>query len=124
MDLRWRQPTDGILSSAEDLVKLGETFLSSDYLSEETRENLFTPATLTNNQKTQFANGWVLLTDNKGNTLYGREGSVVGGCASIIIAPKEQLVIAITTNLTQENSNTPILKILDLFMIQNEEPAD
>ncbi|HYQ58500.1 MAG TPA: serine hydrolase domain-containing protein [Draconibacterium sp.] len=123
-DLSWRQSADGILSSAEDLIKLGDTFLNSDYLSEETRKNLFTPTTLLNNQKTQLANGWIIFTDNLGETVYGREGSVVGGSASIMIVPKDELIIAITTNLTQETANSPIVKIAGIFMTQPETPTE
>lgn len=120
IDLRWRLPSDGLLSTAEDLVKLGNIYLNSDYLNAATREKLFQPDTLSNGMPSQFANGWIVLHDKTGNTIYGREGYVHGGSSALLMYPDEQLVIAMTTNLTQERANSPLFTIADFFLPEEE----
>ncbi|WP_372647495.1 serine hydrolase domain-containing protein [Draconibacterium sp.] len=123
-DLRWRAPSEGLLSSAEDLVKLTDIYFNSDYLNDSTRAHLFDPVELNNNQVAQFANGWLILRDREGNVFYGREGSVHGGSSSVLIYPKEELVVAITTNLTQERSNSTIFKLAEIFLPKPEESVE
>ena len=124
IDLRWRAPSEGLLSSAEDLVKLTDIYLNSDYLNASTRAHLFDPVDLNNNHKAQFANGWIILHDREGNVIYGREGSVHGGSSSVLIYPKEELVIAITTNLTQERNNNTIFKLANIFLPKPKESEE
>nr|WP_321355771.1 serine hydrolase domain-containing protein [uncultured Draconibacterium sp.] len=121
IDMRWRAPSEGLLSSAEDLIKLTNIYLNSDYLNDSTRAHLFDPAELSNNQKAQFANGWLILHDRQGNTFYGRDGFVHGGNSSILIYPKEELVIALTSNLTQDRPNNTIFKLADIFLPKAKE---
>lgn len=120
LDLRHRAPSDGILSNAEDMVKLGNAYLSSNYFSEETRQRIFTKTPLASGAEADLTNGWLLLTDQSGNLIYGKDGSVAGGSASILIYPEEKLVIACATNLTSATENLPIFKFARIFSHQNE----
>ncbi|WP_297090175.1 serine hydrolase domain-containing protein [uncultured Draconibacterium sp.] len=124
MDMRWRLPSDGLLSTAEDLVKLGNVFLSSDYLNERTRENLFEPVSLSSQGPSLLANGWIIITDSSGRKVYGREGAVTGGSSSMLIYPDEELVVVVTTNLCQENSSIPIFKLARFFLPEAEQEQD
>lgn len=124
LDLSWRLPSDGLLSTAEDLVKLGNIYMNSDYLSDETSAKMFQPDTLTNGIPSQFANGWLLLHDKMGNLVYGREGFVYGGSSAILMYPDEQLVIAMTANLTQERANFPLFTLADFFLPKQEETKE
>ncbi|MDX8340405.1 serine hydrolase domain-containing protein [Draconibacterium sp. IB214405] len=124
LDLRWRLPSDGLLSSAEDLVKMGNVFLNSDYLNADTREMLFQPDTLGNNTVSQFVNGWIILHDRKGNLAYGREGYVHGGSSAVLIFPEEQLVLAMTANLTQDRANFPLFLVADFFLPKQGEARE
>ncbi|QIA08770.1 serine hydrolase domain-containing protein [Draconibacterium halophilum] len=124
IDMRWRAPSDGLLSSAEDLVKLTNIYLSSDYLNDSTRAHLFEPVMLNNNQQSQFANGWIILHDREGNIAYGREGFVHGGSSAVLIYPDEELIIALTTNLTQERANSPVFKLAHIFLPKTEEAEE
>nr|WP_319268033.1 serine hydrolase domain-containing protein [uncultured Draconibacterium sp.] len=124
IDMRWRAPSDGLLSSAEDLVKLGNIYLNSHYLNDSTRAHIFEPAILNNNQPSQFANGWIILHNRQGKTAYGREGFVRGGSSAMLIYPEEELVIAYTSNLTQERANSPLFEIADFFIPKPEETKE
>ncbi|MCY1722751.1 serine hydrolase [Prolixibacteraceae bacterium Z1-6] len=115
-DLRYRSPSDGLLSNAEDLAKLGNTILNSDYLSEETRANLWQAIPLYNDIPSQVANAWMLLIDNEGNKIYGKAGSVSGGSSSLVIYPDENLIVAFACNLTMPTDKTPIFNVAKYFL--------
>lgn len=123
-DLRHCAPSSGILSNAEDLAKFANAILYSDYLSEETRKTFFTPQTLSNEMKAQTANGWMLLFDRKGRTLYGKEGSVKGGSAAILIYPDENLVVTYATNLSASLDDSPVFDIAKHFLPDNKEKEE
>lgn len=114
-DMRYRAPSQGMLSNADDLVKFGNSILYSDYLSEETKEKMFEPVDLLNGIPSDMANGWIRVHDSKGYEIYGRKGEVIGGSASLILYPKYGLVIACVTNLKTGVEDTPVFKIAEHF---------
>ncbi len=120
-DLRYSVPSRGILSNAEDLVKLGNAVLFSNYLSKETKAEMFKPIKLYNNTLSRFTNGWLNINYNHGDTLYVRGGKITGGSASILVYPKEKMVVACTSNLNVDLNDSPIFKILDHFLPEKEE---
>lgn len=124
LDLRHSTPSNGILSNAEDLVKLGNAYLSSDYLSEETRTKIFTKIQLANGIEPDLTNSWVMLRNNSGGLVYGKDGEVLGGSASILVYPEEKLIIACTTNLTGATGNFPIFKIASKFLPKDESKKE
>lgn len=121
IDLRKSAPSDGLLSTSEDLVKLGNALLSNNYFSETTRKDMFTEITLSNGIAANMVNSWMILHDSKGRIIYGKEGSVKGGSASILIYPEEKLVIAFAANLTEATSSLPIFKIAEHFLPKDEK---
>ena len=59
--------------------------------------------------------------DRKGKKLYGKDGAVKGGSASILVYPEDELIIAFTTNLTGVTNNFPIFKIAEFFLPKEEK---
>lgn len=118
IDLRYRAPSSGILSSAEDLAQLGNHIISSDYFSE-VKEKLSEKVLLNNGMPAALSNGWYTL-NTKENAAYGRVGTIKGGSSAIFMYPEEQLVIAFCTNLTEATNDLPILKIANLFLPKTE----
>jgi len=114
-DMRYKAPSKGILSTAEDLVKLGMAILESNYFSEEFKKNIFEPCDLYGNYKSRMANGWVLTLDKKGREVNVSTGSVTGGGAAILIYPEEKLVLACAINLTLGN-DVPLFEIANHFL--------
>jgi CubicO group peptidase (beta-lactamase class C family) len=117
-DFRYSAPSQGLLSNAEDLVKLGNAILYSDILSQETKEKIFKTVTLLDNSQTNLANGWVIIIDKNDNDLYGKKGSIMGGSSSILIYPKYGLVIASATNLLPNNESAPVFEMAEYFIDQ------
>ena len=119
-DMRYKAPAKGILSNAEDLVKLGMAILESKYFAEEFRESLFQPCDLYGGYKSEMANGWLLMQDENGREFYGSGGGVTGGGAAILIYPDDNLVIAFAVNQTLGTDNLPVFKIANYFL---KDPA-
>ncbi|HSO86564.1 MAG TPA: serine hydrolase domain-containing protein [Draconibacterium sp.] len=114
-DMRYRAPSEGILSNAEDLVKLGNAILYSDLISNQIKERLFKPIDLLGDFPPTMANGWVILKSKEGDFMYGRVGGVTGGGAVLLIIPDEKLVIAGTVNLTSSDE-IPVFKMIAPFL--------
>lgn len=113
-DMRYRAPSEGILSNAEDLVKFGNAILYSDVISHKIKERLFKSTDLMGDFPPNMANGWVLLKNAEGD-LYGKIGGVTGGGAVLLIIPDKKLVVAGTTNLTSTDE-IPVFKMIVPFL--------
>jgi len=117
-DMRYRAPSEGLLSNAEDLVKLGNAILYSDIISDEIKSRLFKPVDLLGDFPPTMANGWVILKNEEGFFMYGKVGKVTGGGAVLLIIPNKKLVAAATVNLTSSDE-IPVFKLIAPFL-QNE----
>jgi CubicO group peptidase (beta-lactamase class C family) len=122
-DLRYQAASNGILSNAEDLAKFGSALINSDYLSKETKDQLWEPTPLFNEIPSRMANGWMLFVDNSGRKIYGKTSSVIGGSSSIIIYPEENLIIAYACNLTGSMDKTPVFEVAMHFLPEAKENA-
>ena len=60
--------------------------------------------------------GISLIKDNMGNILYIANGSTVGGSATVFVNPEYKLVIALITNISDEQNGLPILKVAETFL--------
>ncbi len=118
-DMRYRAPSEGLLSNAEDLVKFGNALLYSEYLSEHIKAGLFEPVMLDSNVPAPMTNGWILLEDRSGRKFYGKSGSVTGGSATILIYPEDELVIACATNLSSISEDLPVFLMAGHFLPGN-----
>lgn len=115
-DLRYRAPSQGLLSTAEDLVKFGNAVLNSEYISDEIGLKLFQPVELSDGTKARMTNGWMLLQTSDGRTAYGRSGQITGGAAALLIFPEEKVVVAGACNLTVEPTDIPVLEMVQPFL--------
>ena len=120
-DLRFRAPSQGLLSTSEDLVKLGNALLDSEYVTEKMRKRLFTAKMLDSDYPSQISNGWFIAKDTDGLPLYIRIGSVMGGGAGLVIYPEQKLVVAAAINITSKSENIPVFEIAGYFLPQPKE---
>ena len=121
VDLRYRAPSQGVLSNAEDLVKFGIAILHSEYISEEIRSKLFERVTLEEGMIGNIASAWLLLFDGEGRSVYGRAGEVVGGGAAILVYPEHDLVVAGAVNLTSSLDEIPVFQFASLFLPEEQK---
>ncbi|MFV0593745.1 MAG: serine hydrolase domain-containing protein [Draconibacterium sp.] len=122
-DLRQNAPSEGMLSNAEDLAKLGNDLLHSDYFSG-IRDKIFQNIVLENGQQAGMANAWTTYTDHEERLVYGRQGTVPGGGGSIIIYPEYELIIAFTCNLTASLDETPVFSMALPFLPKTQQETE
>ncbi len=120
VDLRSQAPSSGLLSNAEDLVRFGNALLYPGYVHEDVRDRIFTLFELKYGDQAQNTNGWFILKDTYGRKIYARSGHVVGGGASILVFPEEELIVAIAMNTTMELRDPPDYKIATYFLPEPE----
>lgn len=119
-DMRFRAPSEGLLSTAEDLAAFGNAIINSDRIPENIKTRLFQPQELQGDIQASMANGWMLLYSNKGDKWYGRTGGVTGGGAAILILPEKNMVIAGVVNLTSNMDDIPVFEMLSPFLKEDK----
>ena len=115
LDLRYRMPSDGYLSTAEDLVRLGNALLDSPALSDSVRKQMMTQPLINNEFRANLGNGLLFLADRQEKPFYAVRGNIVGSGAILLIYPEEKMVLGWMTNLSDEGEELPGLKIANMF---------
>ena len=118
VDFRGKQASIGYLSSALDLVKLGNTLLYPGFLKQETIDFLTTPIKLKGEVPSLYSFGIFVSRDKEDHLFYGQQGSVNGGSAAILIYPEDKMVIAITGNIKSNSWEYPIFDVAKIFRYQ------
>jgi serine beta-lactamase-like protein LACTB, mitochondrial len=105
IDMSCSMAPGGFLSTPTELVQFGYAMLNGELLDSATVERFWTPQRLKSGAPTSYGYGWGV-----GNVALGAEGegastrvvrhggSVLGGRASLMIFPDEDLVVAVMTN--------------------------
>jgi serine beta-lactamase-like protein LACTB len=114
-DIRYKLPSEGYLSSAEDLVILGNALLSSPFLSDSVKTWMVTPPVEKDNFQIKWGNGLMLLNLPDGKTVYASRGLIKGSGAILIIIPDEKIVVAWLSNLDDDTEELPALQIAFMF---------
>ncbi|MCK5535688.1 MAG: beta-lactamase family protein, partial [Draconibacterium sp.] len=123
-DMRYKAPSQGILSNAEDLVKFGNAVFNSNILSDKSKEEMFKPAILYKNVPANITNGWLLMYDQNESPIYGRRGEVTGGNSALIVYPEYDLIVAFTTNINTSNFGRLIFDISKHFTPKLEDKKE
>ena len=108
-------PSIGMLSTADDLVKLVNALLYSDYFSDSFKKSYFEPFEFSDG-KANKVKGWDILTNRNNEIVYSCKGTVYGGTAHLILFPEEKIVIAWLCNISTEYGELPIHKFLNHFI--------
>ncbi len=114
-DLRYRHPSDGYLTTAEDLVKLGHALMTSPVLSNHVREEMMAPPDLPVTSHYQMGNGLIFLKDMEEKEFYASRGNINGSGAMLIILPDDEIIVGCLTNLSDDTDELPGLKIAFMF---------
>ncbi|HEX2166673.1 MAG TPA: serine hydrolase domain-containing protein [Longimicrobiales bacterium] len=105
IDMSCSMAPGGFLSTPTELVQFGYAMLNGELLDSATVERFWTPQRLASGAPTSYGYGWGV-----GNVALGAEGegastrvvqhggSVLGGRASLMIFPDEDLVVSVMTN--------------------------
>lgn len=117
VDNSYKWAGGGLLSTPTDLVRFGTGILRHSVLKKETADLLFTPQLLLNGSNTYYGLGWRIGTDNQNRKIIHHGGTIDGGRTFLILYPENDLVIAITANMSGVNINLPEMeKIANYFL--------
>ena len=105
IDMSCSMAPGGFLSTPTELVQFGHAMLNGELLDPATVELFWTPQRLKSGAPTSYGYGWgvgnvALGAESEGaNTrLISHGGAVLGGRASLMILPDEDMVVAVMTN--------------------------
>ena len=88
----------GYLSTATDLVQMGDMLISDKYVNQETRELLTSTYQLNNGTLTYYGLGWETGVNRLGSKVVFHSGSLPTSVAHLIMYPEEELVFAYLAN--------------------------
>ena len=99
------QGAGALLSTPTDVVQFGLAILEGRLLRAETLGMLRTPLELGSGESTGYGLGWFVRDISIGpgsepTTVFGHEGSSVGGTTSFVTIPEHGIVVAITTDVS------------------------
>jgi len=106
----------GFISTAEDLVRFGIAILDHTLINDETTQLFWTPATLSNGNKTNYGIGWATSTDKRGRTWVGHAGGSVGGTSMFLMYPDAELIVVVLVNRTQGRAQELAFTVADQFL--------
>jgi CubicO group peptidase (beta-lactamase class C family) len=104
IDMSCSMAPGGFLSTPTELVRFGYAMLNREILDSATVALFWTPQRLASGAPTTYGYGWgiqnVRLGDDEAATtrMIGHGGAVLGGLASLMIFPDEDMVVAVMTN--------------------------
>lgn len=90
----------GLLSTPDDLVKIGQGLLSDQFISKDMRTIIFTPQQTSDGTKVREGLAWRIGKDYWGNQISHHAGSMNGARSVIMIYPDSGVVVALMSNLT------------------------
>lgn len=109
LDLSHRLAGGGWVSTSSDLVKLGQGFLTADFVPEGIRNEFWTPQTLNNGEvnEQKYGIGWRVHTLNLGEgykpVTFMHHGGVSAGAQSfLMVIPEYKMSIAVNANIRTE----------------------
>ena len=115
-NLSGRWPSGGLLSSTDDLGRLGRSVLSPGLLTERSLGVMLTPQTLASGAATKVGIGWRIGADSAGRRYLHHGGSSNGGAAFLLVYPDTRLVIAMASNAFTQWGERDALTIASVFL--------
>ncbi|MEM7654915.1 MAG: serine hydrolase domain-containing protein [Bacteroidota bacterium] len=106
VDIFFKLPSGGYLSTTEDLLRLGNSYIYQSLLSEATQQAILTRPKLST-RTSSYAMGWGVSEDKAGRTYLSHSGGGVGAVTRIVVYPEQRYCIAVAIN-----TNCDYLKLI------------
>lgn len=102
----------GYLSTSEDVSKLGNAYLSNEFLSESIKKE-FTTSQKIGDKLTYYGVGWQASFDHASRPYFGHVGNGYGGYGIFYVYPDDEVVVTILMNCSNPNQDKKIKAIID-----------
>lgn len=117
VDNSYKWAGGGLLSTPVDLVKVGCQLLRPTILRPKTAALLVTPQRLLDGANTNYGLGWRIGRDAQNRPIIHHGGSIDGGRTFLLIYPEQQLVVAITANMSGVSLNLPEVETIAHYFL-------
>lgn len=101
VDNSYKWAGGGFLSTPSELAELAFALWSGELLERETLEVLWTPQRTRDGNTTEYGIGWYVSQDAAGRRMVGHGGGSVGGTTLFWLWPEQEVVVALTANLSE-----------------------
>ncbi len=91
----------GFVSTPTELAELAFALFEGELLERATLETLWTRQRLRDGSETEYGIGWYVSDDAAGRRMVGHGGGSVGGTTLFWLWPEQELVVALTANLSE-----------------------
>lgn len=105
-----------LVTTAEDLVRFGNSLLAGRLLDAEGVAGAFARMKTSTSKETDYAFGWGWNSDAAGERYVGHSGGAIGGRSALLLYPDEKVVVAILANIEDERFGEVTSKIARLFL--------
>ncbi len=123
VDLSFCAPSQGFLSTADDLNQAGQIVLDSVFFNQQSRRLFFTPNKL-GDYETSIGFGWLIFKDEQGRQIYAQMGSTIGGSSMLLVYPEYKLVVSVCSNISDDEGRLPAEQIAKIFLKKIDPRAD
>lgn len=117
VDNSYKWAGGGLLSTPVDLVKVGCELLSPTILRPQTAALLVSPQRLLDGANTNYGLGWRMGRDTQNRPIIHHGGSIDGGRTFLLVYPDQQLVVAITANMSGVSINLPEVETIAHYFL-------
>lgn len=104
----------GYLSTAEDMVRYGSAYLTTDFFQPATVELFFTSQRNAAGEEVGYGIGWRTGELNGTPTVW-HTGGAMGGSTVLLLDPASNVVVSILTNVQSRSHTQPARALADLF---------
>ncbi|MEO8404247.1 MAG: serine hydrolase domain-containing protein [Chitinophagaceae bacterium] len=108
----------GFLSTPYDLVKMAKSLLNHDLLWKSSVKKMWTPYKLANGQSIKYGIGWIRDMDSLHRSFLYHGGSSIGGRSFLLVYPNNDLIIAVTCNISTSFDQAFVMQVANVFIKQ------
>jgi CubicO group peptidase (beta-lactamase class C family) len=122
VDLAYKLPTGGYLSTAGDMAMFCSNLITDKSLNPAELNLYLEPTYYKDKKPTSWSLGWRISKLSKKHSVYWHLGSTFGASSAIAFEPKEKIVVCWITNMNINWSEEPIVRMMKyLLKIKDKE---
>lgn len=122
-DLSFKYAGGGMISSIEDLLKLGKAILEHKIISQASINTMCSPTFLPSGERIDYGLGFGFGIDSLKRKYFGHAGGGTGFSSHLVIFPDSNAVFAYLINARDNNLENPALDIANLVLSHEDKEA-
>lgn len=115
------RPSGAFLSTVEDLAKWDALLYTDKFLSEASRREMWTPATLDGGTATSYGYGWHVQTQKNGRLVVQHGGSLPGFTSQVMRFMNEKVTVIVLTNAGDVDAGGIANGVADIYLTDRQQ---